>query len=310
MVTNANKNKKRPYAIAILGPTASGKTDVAEQLSDQLNAIIINGDTFHMYRDLNVGTAKPTNFEKYRLLNILDINESLTAGKYVSLARPICVEEAQAGRHVLVAGGTGLYIRALFEEYTDMAPPVPQKLRSQITRMTREKGAEATAKYYGLKEMPEDTIINNQARFVRWIERKLTTPNPIETKASPWIAHRLKVGLQIPKGDLEQRIEHRVRKMVQNGWLEEVKGLLQRGANPNCQAFRAIGYKEMVEVLAGTMTMENAIERIVVKTRQYAKRQMTWLRKEPQLLWIAADQSPKKIAENIIRRLKTLEVGE
>jgi tRNA dimethylallyltransferase len=269
----------QPLAIAIMGPTASGKSEVAEALADRLEARIVNADAFQVYRHLDIGTNKPADLGRYDLVNLLEPSESFSVGGFVDLAGRLAAEYRAAGRHVVVCGGTGLYVRALFEGYAEMSPSDPE-LRSRLRAEFELLGAEGIASKYGVP------AISNPVRLTRAIEKQLqgaakpTGPVPLDG------FRKLKFGLQSGKERLDELIEKRVHSMVQNGWLGEVEKLLSAGADLEWPAFRAIGYRELAEVVAGRMQLDAAIERIFVRTRQYAKRQMTWLRKEPGLVWL------------------------
>ncbi|MCH8275774.1 MAG: tRNA (adenosine(37)-N6)-dimethylallyltransferase MiaA [Armatimonadetes bacterium] len=293
------KDRPKPLAIAILGPTACGKSAVAEELARRLRARIINADASQMYRGLDVGTGKPADHSRYELLDILDLTESFSAGRFVRLARPFCVSEAEAGRHCIVCGGTGLYVRALFEEYSDMRPPAVPDERRRLIQDLKTLGPEALAQREGvnLTGLPAQTIAN-PVRFIRFIERARAGP-PAKHTPQPWPARKLKIGLRLPADDLRKRIRQRVEWMMQNGWTEEVRQLLKEGATPGLPGMRAIGYRQMIDCIEGSATEKETREGILSQTWKYARRQMTWLRKEPGMIWVDADVTSKRVADRI-----------
>ncbi len=288
-----------PVAVALMGPTAVGKTLVAECLAETLPARIINADAFQMYKYLDIGTAKPDNRHLYELLDILEPEESCTVGRFVRLARSILAREAEAGRHSIVCGGTGLYIRALFEEYSEMKPPPEPGLRESLEEALRLVGPEELLRREGVdpSEAPPDAL-RNPVRLVRFLEKRRLSAQG-EPLGPPWHTLRYKIGLRRTPGDLKRRIEERFDEMMSKGWIEEVRSLLARGVTEKSPAFRAIGYRELAGVVRGEMSLSEAREMILKQMWQYARRQMTWLRKERNLRWLDAQRPPEVIAEEI-----------
>lgn len=298
-------------AIAIMGPTAVGKSDLAEALAAELDCRIVNADAFQIYKGCDIGTAKPVHRERYELIDICEPTESFSAGRFVELATPLV-----SNRTSVICGGTGLYVRALFEGYSEMQS-VDADVRQAVRNRLEEIGAHALAAEHGISDT---AVIRNPIRLARAVEKHLVgrqTRPPVEgwsygSEPPPeggWRdkgefgVRKLKFGLDLPRGELSKRIEQRVQNMVHNGFLREVEGLLRRGVPRECPAFRAIGYRDMADVGAGIATLDEAVERTVTRTRQYAKRQMTWLRKEPGLRWMDATASP---GENVSRILKLI----
>lgn len=290
-----------PSAIAIMGPTAVGKTAVAECLAEILSARIINADAFQMYKYMDIGTAKPANRHLYELLDILEPNESCTVGRFVRMARPLLSKDAREGHHSIVCGGTGLYIRALFEEFSEMKPPPEPGVREELERTLCEVGPEELLLREGVhpSEAPPDAL-KNPVRLLRFLEKRRFVPHE-EFPSQPWHSRRFKIGLQRSREDLHRRIRERFDEMMYKGWLEEVRGLLERGITERMPAFRAIGYKELARVARGEMEFAKAKEAILKQMWQYARRQMTWLRKEPNLIWLEAQAPPEEIAKKVVQ---------
>jgi len=290
--------KTMPFAIAIMGPTASGKTDVAESLAERFDAAIVNADAFQVYKGLDIGTAKPKNKDRYELLDILEPWEPFSVGKFLEMARPLCVRFAEEGKHCIVTGGTGLYIRALFEEYEEIRTPPDPELRKSLRKALEEMGPEKLAEREGISiEGLSKSFIKNPAHFLRYIERKKTPK--ISSPKREWKAEKRKFGLEVAREILRERITQRVHRMLEAGWLEEVRTLSEMGANPSWPAMRAHGYKELLKVIQKKMSLEEAIKSIITQISQYAKRQMTWLRKEPNLIWINAEGTVEEICNRI-----------
>jgi len=277
----------QPTAIAVLGPTASGKTALAEALAARLGCRIVNADVFQMYRGLDIGTAKPKRRELYDLLDILEPVETFTAGRFVHLAAERCAAAYEQGRHVIVCGGTGLYVRALFEGYS-LTPPPPSDERRRLRERLHQVGIERFAQESGVDLASlSQSDRSNPVRVLRAAERlavekpRAGTPTP---NAPRWHARRLKFGLLPTREWLLPRIRRRTEEMLALGWEEEVRRLLDAGVSEDSPAFRAIGYREVAALIRGEVSQEEATGRIKTQTWQYAKRQLTWLRREPNLI--------------------------
>ncbi|MEW5882972.1 MAG: tRNA (adenosine(37)-N6)-dimethylallyltransferase MiaA [Armatimonadota bacterium] len=273
-----------PVAIAVLGPTASGKTALAEALADRLECRIVNADLFQMYRGLDIGTAKPARRELYDLLDVLEPVEAFTAGRFVHLAAERCAAAYEQCRHVVVCGGTGLYVRALFEGYS-LTPPPSSDERRRLRERLHEVGIERFAQESGVDlECLSQSDRRNPVRVLRAAERlaveRCRAGSP--TRDAPrWHSRRLKFALLPTREWLLPRIQRRIEEMLASGWEAEVRSLLEAGIPETAPAFRAIGYREVAALFRGELTQEDAVRSIETQTWQYAKRQMTWLRREP-----------------------------
>lgn len=262
-----------------MGPTASGKSAIAEAVADLFGAQLINADAFQMYRGLDVGTAKPRNREAYRLLDVLEPYESFTAGAWVKSCHEVLAESAATGKSAVVVGGTGFYIRALTEAYDQMRGPVDPEVRAALhQRSLEDLVAELLRSDPGAAGT---TDLQNPARVIRAIERTLSAaaepPPPI-----PY-ATVVKVGVTLPTEELDRRILLRTNDMLISGWEQEVRDLLNRGIHADAPGMRAIGYRQIANFLEGKVPEEDLAPEIILKTRHYAKRQRTWLRSEPRL---------------------------
>jgi tRNA dimethylallyltransferase len=280
---------RAPQLVAVMGPTASGKTGLAEEIANHLGAQLINADSFQVYRGLDIGTAKPENREPYELIDIKDPNEAFGVGEFVQLAHTICQKCWADRQSVVVVGGTGLNIRALFEEFTDMLGTPNPELRAELNAALEQKGLEFLVQE--LKSVDADAFQRvdraNPVRVIRAIERAKGEKRTVSFKLPPFV--RKKFALDIPSIELDNRIENRLREMVQNGWALEIERLREQGYRPEDPGFRAIGYRAMWDVVEDRRDLEQAIVDTVVETRQYAKRQRTWLRSEPNLIRLSAD---------------------
>ena len=278
-----------PLLIAVMGPTASGKTALAEDLSNRLGAVLVNADAFQAYRGMDVGTAKPEDRGRYRMLDIKNPDEPYGVGEFCVRASKKLLPHFEAGRPAIVVGGTGQYVRALFEEYRDLMPDPDPVLRARLTERLRSEGLETLAAELGARapEVARATDLRNPVRVTRALERLEDPRGNVEFRV-PY-TRRLKVSTSVAKAEIDVRIAHRVRSMMHNGWIEEVRRLLADGYGAGDPGFRAIGYRTIAALLDGDLATEEAEREIVRETVAYAKRQRTWLRSEPGLETIVPD---------------------
>jgi tRNA dimethylallyltransferase len=290
-----------PVLIAVMGPTATGKTDLAESIAEEIDAQLINADAFQAYRGMDIGTAKPDHRERYRLLDIKDPNEGYGVGEFCARAQEILNELWAQRRSAVVVGGTGLYIRALFEQYEFLMPEPDQGLREELQRRLKDEGLDSLVAELKVRDPETHARIDhrNPLRVTRALEKSIDTRPPSRVVLPPF--QRLKFGLLLNMTDLRARIEERTRLMVHNGWVQEVEALLSLGYGPGDPGFRAIGYGEIAAHLAGETDLEGAIATTIVETRRYAKRQSTWLRSEPKIRNL--DPSVPDILEAVIRAI-------
>ncbi len=294
-----------PKVAVMVGPTAVGKTAVALELAAALGGEIVNADSMQVYRGLDIGTAKPTPAEQARvrhhLVDVADPGEPYDAARYSAAARAAIARLHQAGVPPLVAGGTGLYIKALLAGLFQPDQGV-HKVRPRLARELTDQGLPAlwarldaldpaTAK----RLAPGDTY-----RIVRALEVVEATGRPL----SEWhAAHNfqdrpyetVKLGLDLPREELYRRIEVRVEAMLAQGWLEEVRRLLQRYP-PEIKPLQALGYRHLVAQLAGSLSLDEAAALTKIDTRHYAKRQFTWFRADPEVRWFHPQDQPAMIS--------------
>ena len=268
-----------PRLIAVMGPTASGKSSLAETISQDLDAVIINADAFQIYRGLDIGTSKTKDATRYRLIDVRDPDEDFGVGEYVVLAANLLHQLFEEGRSVVICGGTGLYIRALLEEYKDLMPAPSAQLRKQLSLIALEEAVERLLDLSNGAELAVD--LKNEVRVKRMLEKLMAGEQPIHFTIPPFRVQKVAI---IPSIEIsQQKIKQRTEKMFQNGWVAEVKGLLSNGYGPGNPGFRALGYEAIAEYIQNAGNEEVLKERIKSDTVQYAKRQRTWLRAEPNL---------------------------
>jgi tRNA dimethylallyltransferase len=306
--------------IVVVGPTASGKSALAVALAKALQAEIIACDSTQLYRGVNIGTAKPTVEERqgvvHHLMDVLEASEAATAGGYRDLALAVLGELRKRGKLPILTVGTGLYMRALLEGLADL-PLRSEELRERLRasskkhdgmhlhRVLQRMDAEAAARI-----APTD-----EQKLIRAIEVCILKRKPISevhrAGRSPLQGWRaLKIGLRPSREMLHERIEARMDAMIESGWLAEVRGLLEAGIAENAKIFDFIGYREMLAVLRGDLTMEKARAAIQLATRQYGKRQMTWFRKDKSMRWFAGPGDDAEVQREISEWVsKEIELG-
>ncbi len=271
---------EHPMLIAIMGPTASGKSAVAEAIADRLGLQLVSADAFMVYRGFDIGTNKPKR-KDYELIDIIDPHEEFGVGEWVRLATTELDHLWNEKKGALIVGGTGFYIRALFEEYAEMRSAPDPALRADLEqRLDRDGLAALVEQLWSLDpDAAQATDLKNPVRVRRALERALDPSPPIDFQLPPFIKH--KFVLQADPAELDQAIQTRVDAMFQAGWKQEVQCLLEKGTQTAAPAFRAIGYECLVDLISGRLGEEEAKAKIATATRQYAKRQRTWLRSEP-----------------------------
>jgi tRNA dimethylallyltransferase len=281
--------------VAIVGPTASGKSALALQIAEERGGEIVSCDSLQVYRGLDIGSAKPTADERRRvrhhLIDVRDPDEAFSAADYARLARAALAEIRSRGRLPIVAGGTGLYLRALISGLFE-GPSRDEGLRARLSglaerfgdarlhRVLRRVDPEAAARIHA----------TDRLRIVRALEVFRATGRPLSAQhregAEPLRGyHTLVVGLSPPREELRRRITARTRQMFERGLIEEVRGLMGRGYGPDLRPLQAIGYRQVVAVLEGRITVSAAEASIVTETMQYAKRQRTWFRHQATVSW-------------------------
>jgi tRNA dimethylallyltransferase len=232
-----------------------------------------------MYRGMDIGTAKPTDTTRYELLNLKNPDEEFGVGEYVLLAAERLHQHFNNNVNVVLCGGTGLYIRALIEEYQDLSPaPSPELRRDLNERPEDELVLQLRTQF---PEMAATTDLKNRIRVTRALERCLAPKEKIQFSIPPFSKKKIAIVPEVINTELN--IRQRTSLMLQNGWVNEVKELLNLGYRPGNPGFRAIGYTAIVDFLYGDITEEEMVGTIEAETRNYAKRQRTWLRSEPDL---------------------------
>jgi tRNA dimethylallyltransferase len=284
--------------VVVLGPTASGKSALAIHLAEQFAGEIISCDSVAVYRHFEIGTAKPSREERARiphhLIDVAEPGEAYTAGEYARQARTDLNEIRSCGHLPIVVGGTGLYLRALLEGLFP-GPQRSDELRKRLRARAAERGSEYLHRILSRVDPPAAANIhaNDTPKLVRAIEVCLTARGPMselwrERGRNPLVGFRiLRVGLNPLREQLYERINKRAARMFDDGLVEETRSLLDRyGDGQNITVMHSLGYKQALECLRGELTLDQAIAAAQQGHRNYAKRQMTWFRREPDVKWL------------------------
>lgn len=302
-----------PVLAVVLGPTAVGKSRVAVDLALRFGGEIIGGDSIQVYRGFDIGTDKPTEADRrgvpHHLIDIVDASVQFTAADFVREALAAARAIAARGRLPIVAGGTGLYLKALLDGLFP-GPGRDQAVRAALEAEARDRGLAAL--YERLRRVDPEYAAKvrdrDRVRIVRALEVFETTGRPISAHcldtASPVAGRRVvRLGLRLERAALVRRIEARVDRMFARGLVDEVRALLARGVPADAPPFRALGYRHVVRHLGGGLSLEEAAALTKTDTRQYAKRQMTWFRRMDGVAWFSPDDGPA-LEEHLRNRLQ------
>ena len=288
-------NEKKIEVVAIVGPTASGKTALSIKMAKAFDGEIINGDSMQIYKGLDIGTAKITEDEMegipHHLLDIKEPTESFSVAEYQSLVREKIAEIQSRGKLPIIVGGTGLYVQAVLYDFQFTKEEVDEEARKKYYDELAAIGPDAMhAKLMGLDPETAKTIHpNNTRRVIRALEmvelHGVSKASEEHNRGNIALYHHLIIGLDMDREKLYERINLRVDLMMEKGLLEEVTGLYERGIR-DVQSVQAIGYKELYAYLDGKLTLPDAIEQLKQNSRRYAKRQLTYFRNKMDVEWI------------------------
>ncbi|MBI3924899.1 MAG: tRNA (adenosine(37)-N6)-dimethylallyltransferase MiaA [Armatimonadetes bacterium] len=284
-----------PVVVAVMGTTATGKSDLGLWLAERFGGEIVSADSAQVYRGLDIGTAKPSLEERalvpHHGIDVVDPDQEFSLADFQRLASRAVEEIHSHGKPAFLVGGTGLYVRGLLEGYRlAQAPPDPD-LRRQLGCLSLSELVDRLGELDLVALERVDR--KNPRRVMRAIEICLTDRGPLpESGGREDPGYRaLKLGLRMSRERLNARIDLRAERMVQEGLLEEVRRLVEKGYRPHLQRLKLIGYPEMLDVLEGRLTLRQAVEELKKNTRRFSKRQMTWLRSERDLHWIDLDHA-------------------
>jgi tRNA dimethylallyltransferase len=306
-----------PHVVGIVGPTAVGKTEVAEELAVALGGEIVSADSMQIYRGMDIGTAKPSlgsRRARYHLLDVVDPGTPFSAALYQLLAREAIMAIAARGRTPIICGGTGLYVRAALDDMSFPSGEQTSGSRQSLEELARRIGPEALHERLRSIDRESAALIhpNNVRRTIRALEMAEEGTSYAEqaagfTKRSPFFETTY-IGLSMERVALYRRIDSRVDEMIAGGLADEVTRLLSEGFREALTARQAIGYKELVPVVETAAPLEDAVAAIKKASRRYAKRQLTWFRADPRVHWI--DVTDLSISQTVSHARELLESDE
>lgn len=287
--------------ICIAGPTASGKTALAAALAKELNGEVVSCDSMQVYRRMDIGTAKPTAEETlgipHHMIDVADPDEDFSVSRYCTMASPIVDDILARGKTAIVAGGTGLYMDSLIRG-NDFAPFPSTGVRERLEQQAEDEGIEVFMSE--LRAIDPEAAgrlhLSDRKRIIRALEVYLETGETItehnrKTQAIPPRYRPVWLGIDyVNRSELYHRIDKRVDIMLDSGLIEEIRSLLDSGISAGCTAMQAIGYKEFVAALHGDCTIREAAEQVKQASRRYAKRQLTWFRRNEAMHWLRREE--------------------
>ena len=304
--------------IAIIGPTAVGKTALSFKLAERFQTELVSADAYQVYKGMDIGTAKATKDElatyRHHLIDIIEPNEDFSAAAFQEAARTTIEDLHERGEIPILVGGTGLYVQSLLEGYEFKAKRHSREERqaalSRIAALSEEELKAYITEKTGHEPPDWHELLSNSHRLVRLvgaIEKGDGAAAVMPQKAGGPLYHAFVIGLSLPRQVLYERIEKRIDAMIEAGWIDEVQQLLQDGVSPEAQAMKAIGYKELALYLDGQLSLEAASELIKKRTRHFAKRQMTWFKRMPYIRWYEKDDfvTEDELASAVIQDIET-----
>lgn len=304
--------------IAIIGPTAVGKTALSFKLAERFQTELVSADAYQVYKGMDIGTAKATKDElatyRHHLIDIIEPNEDFSAAAFQEAARTTIEDLHERGKIPILVGGTGLYVQSLLEGYEFKAKRHSREERqaalSRIAALSEEELKAYITEKTGYEPPDWHELLSNSHRLVRLvgaIEKGDGAAAVMPQKAGGPLYHAFVISLSLPRQVLYERIEKRIDAMIEAGWIDEVQQLLQDGVSPEAQAMKAIGYKELALYLDGQLSLEAASELIKKRTRHFAKRQMTWFKRMPYIRWYEKDDfvTEDELASAVIQDIET-----
>lgn len=304
-------HSSKPGVVVICGPTASGKTGLCLKLAALFDLEVLSADSRQIYRRMDIGTAKPTPEERSRvrhyLVDAADPDEDFTVAHYVENGRKAVREILARNLLPVIAGGTGLYIQGLTSGLADVPGP-DAEFRQRMHRLADSREDDWLHRQLQLvdPELAARTEPANKVRIIRALEVYHATGTPLSEiqrrhafADRPW--RLLKFGLLLERQELDRRIDLRTEAMFAAGLVEEVRSLLGSGLSRDCRALKTIGYQEVVRHLQGDLSLQETIELVKRNTRRYARRQMTWFRRDGEINWVDPDREFAKMAELIAK---------
>lgn len=306
-------NQESIPLLVIVGPTATGKTEVAIRVARRIDGEIVSADSMLVYRKMNIGTAKPGEYERkeipHHMIDIVDPKEEYTVALYQREARAVIEDIWKRGKVPLLVGGTGLYVRSVIDDYHFGGAGIDSEFRENMLRVVERFGPQELHKRLAQVDPGAASRLhpNDVKRVIRALEVYRATGQPISAvPAGPGAYPVYSVamfGLTMSRDNLYRRIEQRVDRMIENGLVKEVQELLTEGCRPGMTSMQGLGYKEIALYLSGELSFDEAVRLIKRNTRRFAKRQLTWFRRDRRIVWLNLEgyRDLDEVAEEIIR---------
>ncbi|YAL84323.1 tRNA (adenosine(37)-N6)-dimethylallyltransferase MiaA [Dermacoccaceae bacterium W4C1] len=299
--------------IAVVGPTATGKSDLGVELALRLGGEVINADASQFYRGMDIGTAKMTVAERrgvpHHQLDVLDIHDEATVARYQAAARADIEAVRGRGRVPILVGGSGLYVRAALDRLE--IPPTDAQVRGRWEQELEERGSEALYALLAERDPKAAAVMEprNGRRVVRALEVIELTGRPFSATmpTREFLRPTVMIGLTAPREELDARVANRVTRMLDAGLVQEVQHLLDAGLRQGRTASRAIGYAQMTRYLDGETSLEAATEHTVQATRRLIRRQQSWFRPEPRVHWVSAGAGSVQASLDLVARAGTMD---
>lgn len=299
--------------IAIVGPTASGKSALALMLAERLNGEVVNYDSVQLYRGFDIGSGKLSAAERrgiaHHLLDVLEPGDTFTAGEYNRQARKVLADLRARGKYPILAGGTGLYLRALLQGLFE-GPARSESLRERLRKMADRRGREFLHRLLARLDLAAAARIQprDTQKVIRAVEVCILAKEPISAMQAAGRTglngyHTVKLGLEPPRQQLYDRISRRVEHMFAAGLIEETQALLKHPDSARIKPLEALGYRQARTLLEGRISKEEAVTATQLATRHYAKRQLTWFRRETGVIWFEGFGDDPEVQSRMIETL-------